>query len=198
MFTHNDFPTRQNGRRTPHTAALRCRSSARTAHGVCLLLCLVAGCAAYHVGNASLFPPDIHTVYVPMFESDSFRKNLGEMLTEAVAKEIESRTPFKVVGTPNADSVLTGRIIGDTKHPLVREPNNEAREIEIGLAVKVAWADRRGSVIRQGAVPIPADMVTLTQASNLIPEYGASSVSAEYQDMKRLAKQIVDLMETPW
>ncbi len=83
-----------------------------------LPLAAVAGCAAYHVGNASLFPPDIHTVFVPMFESDSLRRNLGEMLTEAVTKEIELRTPFKVVGTPNADSVLTGRITGDTKGPL--------------------------------------------------------------------------------
>jgi hypothetical protein len=159
---------------------------------------LVAGCAAYHVGNDTLFPPDIHTVYVPMFESDSFRKNLGEMLTEAVAKEIEARTPFKVVGTPNADSVLTGRITGDTKIPLVREPNNEARQIQMGLSVKVAWADRRGSVIRQGAVPIPADMVTISESSSLIPEYGQSTVTAQYKDMQRLAKQIVDLMETPW
>ncbi|HKD37640.1 MAG TPA: hypothetical protein VKB78_12600, partial [Pirellulales bacterium] len=38
------------------------------------------GCAGYHVGNASLFPADIHTVFVPMFESDSFRRDLGEQL----------------------------------------------------------------------------------------------------------------------
>ncbi len=80
----------------------------------------------------------------------------------------------------------------------MREPNNEARQIEIGLVVKVAWADRRGSIVRQGAVPIPADMVTLTQSAHLTPEYGSSNVTAQYQDMKRMARQIVDLMETPW
>src|SRR5947209_3093369 len=106
------------------------------------LFIAVAGCAGYHVGNASLFPPDIHTVFVPMFESDSFRRDLGEQLTEAVCKEIESRGPFKVVGTPNADSVLTGHIMSDTKHALIREPNNEARNIEMRLIVQVTWADR--------------------------------------------------------
>ncbi len=67
---------------------------------LCCLL-LLSGCAAYHIGNSSLFPPDIHTVYVPMFESDSFRRDLGERLTEAVCKEIER--PHDVQGGRHAE-----------------------------------------------------------------------------------------------
>ncbi len=166
--------------------------------GFVAILLSLAGCAAYHVGAAGLYPPDIHTVYVPMFESDSFRRDLGEMLTEAVAKEIELRTPFKVVGNPNADSVLIGRITGDTKHSIVREPGNEGREIEIGMTVKVNWADRRGGVVREGDIAITPEMVDLNQTARLIPEYGGSNVTAQQQIAKRLAKQIVDLMEAPW
>jgi Lipopolysaccharide-assembly len=169
----------------------------RSSFFICLLA-MLAGCAGYHVGNAGLFPPDIHTVYVPMFESESFRSNLGEQLTEAVCKEIESRTPFKVVGTPNADSVLTGKITGDTKHALFREPNNEARDIEMGMIVRVSWADRRGNVFRDGQVPLPPEMVDTNQTARIIPEYGGSTVAAEQEIIKRLAKQIVDLMEAPW
>jgi len=58
------------------------------------------------MGTRTLYPPDIHTVYVPIIESNSYRRQLGEWLTEAVAKEIENVTPFKVVNTPEADSVL--------------------------------------------------------------------------------------------
>ena len=43
----------------------------------CLFL---PGCAGYHIGNATLFPPDISTVYVPMVDSHSFRPDLGEAL----------------------------------------------------------------------------------------------------------------------
>ena len=50
----------------------------------------VGGCAGYRFGAASLYPPDIQTVYVPVFESNSFRRNLSEWLTEAVCKEIEA------------------------------------------------------------------------------------------------------------
>jgi hypothetical protein len=133
-----------------------------------------------------------------MFESESFRRDLGEQLTEAVCKEIETRGPFKVVGTPNADSVLTGRIMADTKHTLVREPNNEARNIEMGMLVQVTWADRRGNVMRDCPVPLPPELVSLNQTAQLIPEYGGSTVSAQQQVIKRLARQIVDLMQVPW
>lgn len=164
---------------------------------VCLLLA-VSGCAGYHVGTAGLFPSDIHTVFVPMFESDSFRHDLGEQLTEAVCKEIEARGPMKVVGTPNADSVLTGRITTDTKHALFREPNNEARDIEAGLVIRVSFADRHGNVLHDGQVPLPPEMIDINQTAHIIPEYGSSTVSTQQQMMKRLAKQIVDLMESPW
>lgn len=163
-----------------------------------IFVAALAGCACYHFGADSLYPPDIHTVYVPMFESDSLRRDLGDQLTEAVCKEIERRTPFKVVGTPNADSVLTGRIKADTKHVIIREPNNEGRVNEMGLVINVTWADRRGIVQREGAVPVPPELVTLTQTNNLIPEYGQSTASSLEKTMQGLATKIVDMMETPW
>ena len=52
-----------------------------SAYGYGVLLTLVglfAGCATYQIGNRSLYPQDVHTVYVPIFDSDSFRRNLGE------------------------------------------------------------------------------------------------------------------------
>ena len=51
------------------------------------------GIGNYQFGSRTLFPNDIETVYVPVFQSNSFRKGLGEQLTEAVIKEIEKRQP---------------------------------------------------------------------------------------------------------
>ena len=133
-----------------------------------------------------------------MFESASFRRDLGEQLTEAVAKEIEKRTPFKVVGSPNADSVLSGKIVADTKHSIVREPNNEGRDIETGLVIRVSWADRRGAPLREGNVPVPAEMVNLTETTQLVPEYGNSTTVALQQTMQKVAAKIVDMMQVPW
>src|SRR5215471_8417063 len=58
----------------------------------------------------------IKTVYVPIFENKTFRRGLEFDLTRAVIREIESKTPFKVVsaGCP-ADTELTGTIINLAK-----------------------------------------------------------------------------------
>ena len=105
----------------------------------------LAGCAGYQIGNQSLYPTDIQTVYVPMFESNSFRRNLGERLTEAVIKEIELKTPYKVVATPDADSVLTGRSSSETKRVVAENRYDDPRQIEVSMQVQVSWIDRQGN-----------------------------------------------------
>jgi hypothetical protein len=163
------------------------------------MLAMLGGCAGYRAGNASLYPPDIHTVYVPIFESDSFRRELGERLTEAVDKEIELKTPYKVVHTPDADSVLAGHILGDTKRVVVQDQNDQPRETEVNFVVQVSWLDRKGSLVTgRRNVPIPAAVVELSQTGRLIPEYGQSGATAEQESIQGLARQIVALMESPW
>ncbi|HTQ38324.1 MAG TPA: LptE family protein [Pirellulales bacterium] len=163
----------------------------------CLLLSL-AGCATYHFGNASLFPPDISTVYVPMAESHSFRPDLGEALTEAIDKQIEKETPYRVVGTPNADSVLTVKLIQDTKRVIDLNKFDEARATEVNYQVQVTWINRKGDVIYNGVVPLPPEFTSIGASQAYIPEYGQSYSSSEYAVVQKLAKQVVGLMERPW
>ncbi|HEY6562999.1 MAG TPA: hypothetical protein VIY86_00755, partial [Pirellulaceae bacterium] len=54
------------------------------------------GCAGYYLGSPTLYRPDIATIQIPIFESDSYRRFLGERLTEAVVKQVELKTPYKV------------------------------------------------------------------------------------------------------
>ncbi len=166
-----------------------------------LLLAPLAGCLGnpYRFGNQSLFPPGIETVYVPVFKSSSFRRDLGERLTEAVVKEIERRTPYKVVGNPHADTVLTGRIVGETKHLLVETLTGDPRDTEVHLQVEVSWTDLRGNPIRRcPPVPVPANCASFGGTSESVPEVGQSTATAQQQAIQRLAEQIVSLMEAPW
>lgn len=167
------------------------------------LACIVAGCANYRFGNNTLYAPNVRTVYVPVFQCDSFRTtpavDIGERLTEAVCKEIEKRTPFKVVGSEGgADSVLTGRIVADTKRMVVESPTDQSRMVELNYQALVTWADRGGTVIASGEVPLPAATVDVGQAAALVPEYGRSVVSTQQEAVVKMAQQIVGLMEEPW
>ena len=171
----------------PFTAIVSC----------CLLLAM--GCASYRVGARSLYAPDVTTVYVPMIESDSFRRDLGERLTEAVVKEIELKTPFKVVGNPDADSILSARLVSETKRVTIENPNDDPRAIEIGMIAEVTWLNRRREPLRLPAsIALPPELLPVGQTSTLIPEVGQSVATAQQQAIERLAQQIVSTMEEPW
>ena len=158
----------------------------------------IAGCAGYQFGPDAMFPKDVQTVYVPIFESDSLRRNLGEWLTEAVKKEVERRTPYKVVNTPNADSVLSGRIVSDTKRVVVETRNDDPRETEVTFQVLVRWVNRRAHTIGEnGAVALPPEIMVTGNAS-VLPEVGQSITTGQQEAIQKLAVQIVELMETPW
>jgi hypothetical protein len=182
----------QHGLRVSRREALACLL---TVAGTALL----SGCAGYRFGNASLYPQDIETVYLPVFESDSFRRNLAEFLTEQVAKEIQLKTPYTVVGTPEADSVLTGKITTDTKRVIIEDPYDFPRETQINMSVEVRWVTRRGEMVGQPVnVPLPQNLAILSGDGTLVPEFGQSVSTAQLQSIQSLARQIVSLMEAPW
>jgi hypothetical protein len=178
---------------------------ASRSHRTCYLVAalfaipLFGGCAAYQVGSETLYAPDVETVYVPVIESDSLRRDLGERLTEAVIKDIELKTPYKVVGTPNADSVLSARLLADTRNVLVENAFDTPRVQETTLRVEVTWLNRRRMPIAPvQTVPLPPELVGIDSSSALIGEVGQSVVSAQNQAIERLSDQIVGTMEEPW
>jgi hypothetical protein len=162
-------------------------------------LLTLAGCAGYQVGANSLYAPDVTTVYVPMIESDSYRRDLGERLTEAVVKEIELKTPYKVVSSPDADSILSARLITDTRRTIIENAFDDPRLSEVEMRAEVTWLNRRRlPIVPQQALALPPELVGIGQTSNLIPEVGQSVATSQQQAIERLAQQIVSTMEAPW
>ena len=159
----------------------------------------LAGCAGYQTGTRSLYRPDVQSVHVPVFTSDSFRRTLGQRLTEAVVREIELKTPYKVVAADRADTVLTGQIVADSKTPLSENRNDEPRDIELAMQVEVEWRNRRGELISlQHAIPVPSSIMYVGQSANVIPEAGQSIATSQQEAIHRLAEQIVAQMEVAW
>lgn len=162
-------------------------------------LFFVGGCASYRMGSDTLYAPDVQTVYVPMIESDSFRRDLGERLTEAVVKEVELKTPFKVVGTTDADSILSVRLVSDTKRVTVENPNDDPRAIELNMLAEVTWLNRRREPLRlPTTMVLPPEILPVNQTAALIPEGGQSVAVQQQQAIERLATQIVSTMEEQW
>lgn len=166
---------------------------------LCVLILSTAGCVGYRYGNRTLYPANIQTVYVPTCESNSFRPFLGERLTEAIVKEIEQKTPYKVVSTPDADSVLTCQIIDEGKRIVAENAYDDPRQVEYWFSVNVNWIDRSGmQVCPGGAVPIPQESITLLETADMMAEVGQSGATAQQEVIEKLAARIVTMMEAPW
>lgn len=177
----------------------------RTCKNASLALALLAatllhfGCAGYQLGQRSLYRPDIRTVHVPIAQSDSYRRYLGERLTEAVVKDIELKTPYKVVDAGSADSVLTMRLVSDSKRVLSENGFDEPRDIEADFFVQLSWVDRRGEMIMgPNGIPVAPLILNIGQSANFVPEAGQSLATAQHEAINRLAQQVVGQMELAW
>jgi hypothetical protein len=160
--------------------------------GIALSL-LAPGCRMTGYSARAPYDTRIRTVYVPVFKSITFRRDVNLMLTELVVKEIERRTPYKVVGKPeDADSALEGTVNFADKNVIVESPFNLPRQLTSTMIVTATWTDNKAEKKEN---PNPA---VIAETFNFYPEIGESSRAAFYRTCEKLATQIVNMMEEPW
>ena len=91
----------------------------------------------------------VRTVALDIFESREFRRGLELQLTEALAKEIEATTPFKLAKKDRADTAITGRIFEVRQGTIGRDFDLvQPRETAATVVVSFQWKDlRTGEVL---------------------------------------------------
>jgi hypothetical protein len=151
----------------------------------------VAGCAGY--SNRSLFPGDVSSVYVEMFDNRTFRRGVEYTLSDALVKRIESDTPYRVVSDKDrTDSVISGQLVVINESILTLErQTGRALEKEVVLSAVVNWKN-----LKTGRLMINSETVTATAnySDFLNQDFTyASSVAAN-----NLARKIVEVMENKW
>ncbi|MFO0942271.1 MAG: LPS assembly lipoprotein LptE [Pirellulales bacterium] len=168
--------------------------------GLCLfVLVMLSGCAAYQFGNGALYNPNIRTIHVPIVRNDTFRHDIGVQLTESIIRSIETRTPYKVVGEANADSVLTCRVTTQGKRVIAENRFDEPRALNDTISVELTWTDRRGNLLLTNRfVPQGELAFYFVQGVDFIPEGGQSMATAQLKAVEQLADQIVGQMESRW
>jgi hypothetical protein len=103
------------------------------------------------------------------------------------------------VSTPDADSILSARLVSDTRRTLIENAFDDPRLSETELRAEVTWLNRRRfPIVPMQAVPVPPQLIPISQTSTLIPESGQSVATSQQQAIERLAQQIVSTMEAPW
>jgi hypothetical protein len=120
------------------------------------------------------YDTNIRTVRVPIFKNNTLRRGLEFDLTRAVVREIEQKTPWKVVGENcDADTELVGTIINYNKNIINRNQLNEVREAETTLAVEIVWRDlRTGEILTRPRRGETSTAIPGLPPPNLLPGNG--------------------------
>ncbi len=158
---------------------------------VSLCFCGCGGADGY--SNESLFPAKIKSVYVEMFDNETFRRGVEYDLTDALAKRIESDTPYKIVSNRDkADTIISGRIAGANKSVLsIEREMGKGLEKEVEVQAVVNWKD-----LTTGELLIDNETISATASYSEFMNQGyryGSSLAAN-----NLARKIVELMEKKW
>lgn len=111
----------------------------------------LAGCG---YSTKTLYPEQYRTVAVPNFDNRSFYQGVHADLAEALVKQVEQHTPYKVVSSTTADTIIEGVIVDIQQNQLSRRRAGAGvpQEIEVTITVNWQWKDlRTGKVIRDRA-----------------------------------------------
>jgi hypothetical protein len=151
----------------------------------------LAGCAGY--SNRSLFPQDVNSVYIEMFDNRTFRRGVEYTLSDALAKRIESDTPYRIVSDKDrTDSVISGQLVGINESILTLErETGRALEKEVILSAVVNWKD-----LKTGRLMI--NNQTVTAAANYSDFLNQDFTYASSVAANNLAQKIVEVMENNW
>jgi hypothetical protein len=161
----------------------------------CLVLAAVVcwGMAGCDYSDESLYPGQVSSVYVEMFDSASFRRGHEYVLTDALAKRIEAETPYKIISNRNrADTVLSGYITAVDETILADEQQTGLPlEKQFEITAVVSWKN-----LKTGELIIDSETASAAASFSEFQDQGTEYASRLAAN--RLAERIVEMMQKSW
>jgi outer membrane lipopolysaccharide assembly protein LptE/RlpB len=116
----------------------------------CLALLLLTGCGYHQAGSATHIPADVRTLAVPIFATRVTAYHTEMAFTEAVIRELNTRTKYHILNTDSAsaDATLHGTILTQTVTPLTYDANSgQSSSYLITITARVDLVAHDGHVL---------------------------------------------------
>jgi len=117
-----------------------------------LLLFALTGCDYHVAGSASHLPANVRTLAVPIFTTRVQNYHTEMVFTQAVVRELNTRTKYRVVNSDSgdADAVLRGTIISQSVAPLTYDSStSQTSSYLVTITAKVILTDHDGHILYQ-------------------------------------------------
>jgi outer membrane lipopolysaccharide assembly protein LptE/RlpB len=156
----------------------------------------LSGCGYHTLGAATHLPPDVRTLAVPVFATNTEAYHTEVVMTQAVIREFATRTRLRV--TPDAsgdpDALLRGTILKQTVAPLTyNSSTQESSSFLITVVVSVTLTGRDGKVLYENKNYVYRQQY---QSTTNLPTFFEESPAAQERLSRDFARQLVaDVLE---
>lgn len=157
-----------------------------------LLLAAILALPACGYSHQTVYPKDVTSVRVKLFGNRTFYRGVEFDLTEALVKEVELRTPYKVVSSDAADTVLEGTVVHISQTQLSRRKlGGLPQEMELQMIVDYTWRNvRTGQVL--------SDRKGLAVVGRYVPPVDETLHHGQQEAVSKMATSIVSAMAGQW
>lgn len=152
------------------------------------------GCARRGYTFDSTYDKSIRTISIPIFDNETFHPGLETLLTQAIAHEIQTNTPWRVTDSSGADTRLEGRITAVQLRTLsTRNRTGLVEEQGLTVTVDFQWRDNRSGDVLVGRDHFAA-------AATFVPatDTGERIEIGQRQAIAELARSIVAELRSNW
>lgn len=161
----------------------------RAAAALAIAVALSAsGCGYHTVGHTVALPQNVRTIAVPGFVSQSPTFRVEQVMTDAVVRELNTRTQFHVIheAKADADAVLKGTVLSATASPLAYDSTTgRAASVLVTVSMQVTLTDRDGKVLFQNPAYLFHEQYELSRELSSFFEEDSSAMDRLSRDFAR-------------
>lgn len=151
-----------------------------------------AGCGVY-TANSGRVDEDRKRVYVAYLDNETAEGNLGVAFTDAIVSALQADNTLKVVGEPEADALITGRVTRYLLREMATRPDLTVNEYQVQIAVQLSFTLKRtGETI--------FDKRTFTGSGNYVlnDPQGTSEQTARSEAAGQIVRDVLAQVVEDW
>jgi outer membrane lipopolysaccharide assembly protein LptE/RlpB len=156
----------------------------------------LSGCGYHTLGAATHLPPDVRTLAVPEFATQTETYRTETVMTQAVIREFATRTQLRVTpnGNGDSDAVLHGTILKEVVEPLTYNTSTQqSSSFLITIVVSVKLTGRDGKVLYENKNYVFRQQY---QSTTNLPTFFQENPAAVERLSREFARQLVaDVLE---
>ena len=164
----------------------------------CVLLAgLIGGCGSAsrtESGQNSPFSQQFRAIAIPVFANSTPDRKIAPNITEALIKEIQTFTPWKVTGQGQADTILRGTVTNYRLVLLSKDPTTGlANEMMVEATINFDWVNLKTgeSIVKRSSFTASA-LFTPSRPLQQPIDLG------RFQVAQTMAREIVDTLQADW